>query len=517
MKEGLQSQPEAPYWERDFVGQAAREMAVSLARYSVDPESVRNIKIPQNLKLTDQRIAEELAKVNILDENLQKLDFSTDQGVFNAGLVTHAKALASLEATFDTKFKSRLQLFADKAIDIAGQAISKLDKKRGLAAASGLVILATACNSPVSPTQVVTSDGSPNATIEVRPTSTPEIIPTATYVAPNSGETGLNFPTTIDQVAVANPFDSFHVSLGADKLATATEQAVNADFGAGAGETMTYLEVAGQGKVGGMIGIYHDGNKQVDWTVWTTDANGNYTYLGRKGLGFGYAPVYWEKQDSLYVGFIITPQGRQDIFQSQDGKTISGFLPLGETKTIDLKPTAGEAKTLTILPIPADMVTLLKEKGTVDWTKGVAYDSAGKEQFLFENGSWHPEYKGLAIYTVEEARQLIVNTGSMTLEDRKLGIDHHIELEKHANISYNGRGAYIFSYKGLNEALLFNQQPAKIWNNNRVRIDNKSVDSTFYVVDGLQSNHTVIIFKDSNENTVIILLDGLIPRNNVGL
>ena len=78
----------------------------------------------------------------------------------------------------------------------------------------------------------------------------------------------------------------------------------------------------------------------MDWTVWTVDVDGNFTYLGRQGKGFGFAPILWEDTEGGLVGFIAAPQGRQNIFQSFDGMTLEKIQPAG---TADLAKLANDA------------------------------------------------------------------------------------------------------------------------------------------------------------------------------
>lgn len=204
MKENLQvqtNQSEAPNWQRDFVGKAAHEMGVVVARFSIDPESTRKIQIPQGLRLTDRRVAEELGKIDIFDSNLNRLDLSSDQGVFNAGVVAHAKTLALIESTFDTKFKSRLQQFSDNLLDTMGNVIAKVGGKRGLASTLGLTAVLTAACAPVDIVApgIAVPDGQqfnnppateplPTATARPAETAIPTIKPTETptVVQPDS-------------------------------------------------------------------------------------------------------------------------------------------------------------------------------------------------------------------------------------------------------------------------------------------------------------------------------------------
>ncbi|HKC04463.1 MAG TPA: hypothetical protein VKC54_01180, partial [Patescibacteria group bacterium] len=131
MKEGFQaSGPEGNYWDAGRIENIVREIGGGVERYSVDPETVRNIKIPQDLKLTDEGVARVLSQVGFLDENLTKPDVTVDQGMVEAAVQAFAKASAVSEAIPDTKLKSRFKEFADKTIDTVGQAILSLDPKK---------------------------------------------------------------------------------------------------------------------------------------------------------------------------------------------------------------------------------------------------------------------------------------------------------------------------------------------------------------------------------------------------
>lgn len=171
MKENPKTQQEdANYWERDFIHGGIEKVAVIVAKYGVEPESVRKTQIPHNLKLTDSAVAKILGGIDIFDTNLNKLDFSTDQGVINGTVIAHAKALALSEATFDTKFQSRLQQFGDDLLDRAGKVISSVGGKKGFAATGTIALIGTACGTSIAPNL-------PNSAVEVAIPSETEAVP----------------------------------------------------------------------------------------------------------------------------------------------------------------------------------------------------------------------------------------------------------------------------------------------------------------------------------------------------
>ena len=187
---GLAEAPN-PYWEKQFVCDGIDEVAQVVSRFSVDPESVSAVKIPKGPRLTDTEVAGVLGKIDIYDEELRKVDTSTEDGLVKAAIVADAKAIALMEATHDTKLQSRLQKFRDSILDATGEVITKIGGKKGLGLTMALsMILVNACSPGMVP--IVPIPEGPTVT-EVAPTTTAtEIRPTTTLtqtVTPTPTET----------------------------------------------------------------------------------------------------------------------------------------------------------------------------------------------------------------------------------------------------------------------------------------------------------------------------------------
>jgi hypothetical protein len=340
-----------------------------------------------------------------------------------------------------------------------------------------------------------------------------EIPVTPTYVVPpNSGETIVPKPNKIDSVTSINPFDAAHKGLHADLVANDVEKIVNKDFNTNTADTMTFLEVASKDGVSGMLGIYtetsHAGG-DVLYTVWTVTNDGDFTYLERPGETYGYTPVYREDQEGRIVWFVITPkQGKTPLFESTDGgKTITGFLPLGQKEWIESPDTfsAGAKLFAPLRPLPAEVMSVLNQKGYIDEEKQIVFDTNGEAKFKKIDGAWvdanREEYKGLPVYSVDEAKHMILEQGSMKAEDRAKSNKLAFALLRGIEKFKPQERSWIFTYKGIDEHFLGFQDE------NELRIGGVVRPCTLFIqITTKESNRSVIVFRDSYGAQKVILV-----------
>jgi hypothetical protein len=371
-----------------------------------------------------------------------------------------------------------------------------------------------------TPSAISAEMPTPAATRDLREsnTATPETPATPTYVVPpNSSETGVPVPGKIESVTSINPFDVAHKGIHADVVAGDVEKIVNKDFNTNTADTMTFLEVASKDGVSGMMGIFTDkshASGDVLYTVWTVTKDGEFTYLGRTGETYGYAPIYREDQEGRIVWFVITPQqGKTPLFESTDGgKTITGFLPLGQDEWIESPDTTtvGGKLLAPVQSLPVEVMSIINQKGHIDEEKQIVFDTKGEAKFKKIDGSWvdanRTEYKGLPVYTVDEAKQIILEQGSMNAKDRVFD-DKKAFLLMGGYDVFQGRN-WLFTYKGIDE------HNVGFYDNNRVKIDGKYMPSTLYTwILSDDSNKSWVMFKDTNGKMKVLTVSGLTYSN----
>ena len=161
-----------------FVAEAIIGNARNMARYSIgqtpppdfDLERATDLEVARYLsgvEVDDKSLAQEIKEA--LDKNLADTD-----GAFQATSLAVGKAIAAEEAA-SPKERRFLKRVSDKVAKEIGQLIASKSGKRGLAAAAGVSLIATACSnlgSGVLPIPIDIESPTPRAT-EVRPTSTP--------------------------------------------------------------------------------------------------------------------------------------------------------------------------------------------------------------------------------------------------------------------------------------------------------------------------------------------------------
>jgi hypothetical protein len=122
-----------------------------------------------------------------------------------------------------------------------------------------------------------------------------------------------------------------------------------------------------------------------------------------------------------------------------------------------------------------------------------------------------PEYKGVPLYTVDEAKQIILSEGSTNPKDRKLSEGLDSELF-HTIFMRNPNGTtppWVISYEGIVEApeSVTPHGDSIAWFNNRVLVNGKLVDSVTFDTTGIESGHSIVIFTNKSGNYQVMLLD----------
>lgn len=185
---------EAPYWERDFLGEAMKEESQTIARYRIDLETLENIDLTKqnDFEVTDRYVAKLLSKIRPDDVELEIPQATIKEGVltpevlYKIGRLASAKAQALEEVATDKSLKSALKSFGSKMVEGFSDLISKdFDPKRRAFIRTAPAVLAlgiTAACAPNIPGVVppVIDVGGGSAATATETASRPVVTETAT-------------------------------------------------------------------------------------------------------------------------------------------------------------------------------------------------------------------------------------------------------------------------------------------------------------------------------------------------
>ena len=126
-----------------------------------------------------------------------------------------------------------------------------------------------------------------------------------------------------------------------------------------------------------------------------------------------------------------------------------------------------------------------------------------------------PEYKGVPLHTLDEAKQIILEQGNMDPEYRNLNLipdDAYPLFSVIWKPNPNGADSqYVISYQGIVEnANDFTPDWQSLsWYNNTILVNGNPTDCTLFAVIGSESGHSFIIFTDKSGNHQVLLVDQL--------
>lgn len=185
---------------RSFIENSLLELGKGMTRHSIGevPHSAAN-----DLKGIEN-IAEALSKIQVDDPNLCKdLRLDTDNGIFQIGALTIAKAEAAKESTWEPKTKVKLEAFEEEIAQVVHKALNiRMTRaqfiKRG--ANLGFALVLAACGiRPVTPTITPGATSTEPTTTEVTPTSTETPTSTPTETPKPSWQTAMETQDPKDQ------------------------------------------------------------------------------------------------------------------------------------------------------------------------------------------------------------------------------------------------------------------------------------------------------------------------------
>lgn len=189
MTENVPTQELEPQPVKDikFVEKAADEMSDVLSKYAIVPTPDALLLQEEELtSKTDEQIAEMLKKVEVIDPTFepQNMEASSDQGVFNVGVLAAAKAKSVAAQTENKDVKRRLEEWEERVLSGVSSKIAKIGGKKatGIALAGIVSIGMTACGvsgvAGVNPGQVPTESAPRVTQVTEIPTETQTPAPT---------------------------------------------------------------------------------------------------------------------------------------------------------------------------------------------------------------------------------------------------------------------------------------------------------------------------------------------------
>ncbi|HJY98797.1 MAG TPA: hypothetical protein VJ227_03725 [Patescibacteria group bacterium] len=128
----------------EFIENGIEDSAEALARAGIVPGLNLLTLTPKDVD-TDEKIAKELAGVEVDDPYFRNIDVKSDGEAANAGIVAAAKAIASSQMVSSPEVRSSLRKYKDRVKKITTDVLWKAGGKKTAAAVSSFSLILTAC------------------------------------------------------------------------------------------------------------------------------------------------------------------------------------------------------------------------------------------------------------------------------------------------------------------------------------------------------------------------------------